>query len=89
MPHLACDFEKTDMNVNAPTQTKPSLLICKEEHMYQNTGAKIGNNIPLMNRGSKFCYTCQNCIKHHKTASLERGNWPFIEASFTSLPMQE
>lgn len=49
MPHLACDFEKTDMNVNAPTQTKPSLLICKEEHMYQNTGAKIGNNIPMNN----------------------------------------
>ena len=49
MPQLACDFEKTDMNVNAPTQTKPSLLICKEEHMYQNTGAKIGNNIPMNN----------------------------------------
>ena len=27
MPHLACDFEKTEMNVNARTiQTKPSLF---------------------------------------------------------------
>ena len=57
----------------------PRFLICKEEHMYQNTGAKIGINIPMNSwwiEGLSFAIhakTAKKCIIGAWQLAIDRG----------------